>query len=93
VVELRRREQNTQSLRLGELSRQEMQQRAPSHDSFFSLKGADLRPGSVATEFVDTDWEEDGIISDLEDDESNSPRTSLNSVSRHVTLGVRKRAC
>lgn len=56
---------------------QEMRQKAATRDTFFSLKSGmvDQRPLSVATEFVDTDWDEE-IISD---DESNSPRVSLQS--------------
>lgn len=38
------------------------------------------RPMSVATEFVDTDWDEE-IVSDVED---NSPRVSLQSVRVHL---------
>lgn len=45
------------------------------------MKGPEPRPTSVATEFVDTDWDEDEIISDMEDDDANSPRVSMNSVS------------
>lgn len=50
-----------------------------TRDTFFSLKNESqkLRPTSVATEFVDTDWDEE-IISEAED---NSPRVSLQSVS------------
>lgn len=43
-----------------------------------------MRPTSVATEFVDTDWDDDDdedIISEAED---NSPRVSLQSVSQEV---------
>ncbi|RYO89079.1 hypothetical protein DL766_002794 [Monosporascus sp. MC13-8B] len=68
----------TQSLRTSEYSREEMRQRA-RHESFFGMKGRDPRPTSVATEIVDTDWDEEDIISDMEDDEPNSPRVSLNS--------------
>jgi len=36
---------------------------------------------SVTTEIVDTEWEEDEeIVSEIEDNEANSPRVSLNSV-------------
>ncbi|KAG5980543.1 hypothetical protein E4U55_003919 [Claviceps digitariae] len=47
-------------------------------DTFFGLKPSSQarRPMSVATEFVDTDWDED-VPSDVED---NSPRLSLQSV-------------
>lgn len=58
-----------------------MRQQPLPRDTFFSLKNESQileRPISVATEFVDTDWEEeDEIISDEED---NSPRISLQSV-------------
>ena len=58
---------------------QEMKQKCTNRDTFFSVKNdmVDQRPLSVATEFVDTDWDEE-IISDTED---NSPRVSLQSVS------------
>jgi hypothetical protein len=61
---------------------QEMRQKpTTSRDTFFNLKNEshNMRPTSVATEFVDTDWdddEEEDIISDAED---NSPRVSLQS--------------
>ncbi|KAF7560671.1 hypothetical protein G7046_g3483 [Stylonectria norvegica] len=56
---------------------QEMRQKATPRDTFFSLRNeSQYRPTSVATEFVDTDWDEDDIISDVED---NSPRISLQS--------------
>lgn len=59
-----------------------MRQKNQLHDPFFGLKGYDPRPTSVATEFVDTDWdEEDDIVSEIEDDDPDSPRISLNSVS------------
>ena len=59
---------------------QEMRQKPAPRDTFFSLRNESQqfqRPTSVATEFVDTDWDEDDIISDGED---NSPRISLQSV-------------
>ncbi|OTB15734.1 hypothetical protein K445DRAFT_75236 [Daldinia sp. EC12] len=57
-----------------------MRQKSQLHDPFFGLKGFDPRPTSVATEIVDTDWdEEDDIISEIEDDDPDSPRISLNS--------------
>ncbi|CAK7197491.1 hypothetical protein SEUCBS139899_000138 [Sporothrix eucalyptigena] len=62
---------------------QEMQQRNTLllHESFFSLKGVQDRPVSVATEFMESDFEEDDIISEGSDDETgnNSPRGSMNS--------------
>lgn len=68
--------------RPSERSQLEMRQKSRLHDPFFGLKTMDLRPTSVATEIVDTDWDgdEDEIISDIEDDSTNSPRVSLNSV-------------
>lgn len=70
-----------------------MRQKAAPRDTFFSFRNESQhfkRPMSVATEFVDTDWEEDDIISDVED---NSPRVSLQSVSvglvRLAILGQR----
>ncbi|KAM0332466.1 hypothetical protein ACHAQA_002747 [Verticillium albo-atrum] len=58
------------------LHHSEMRQKASLRDTFFGLKN-DLqdRPVSVATEFVDTDWDEE-IMSEAED---NSPRHSVNS--------------
>lgn len=72
----------TQSFMVSEQSRREMQQKARPHDSFFGLKGPEPRPSSIATEIVDTDWDEDeDIISENEEDDgNNSPRLSLNSV-------------
>ncbi|CAK7235246.1 hypothetical protein SBRCBS47491_009229 [Sporothrix bragantina] len=62
---------------------QEMQQRNTMllHESFFSLKGVQDRPVSVATEFMESDFDEDDIISEDSDDEAgnNSPRGSMNS--------------
>ncbi|KAM0204668.1 hypothetical protein ACHAPA_001888 [Fusarium lateritium] len=62
------------------LTYSQMRQKPLPRDTFFSLKNDSQlleRPISVATEFVDTDWEEeDEIISDEED---NSPRISLQS--------------
>lgn len=43
------------------------------------MKGPELRPSSIATEILDTEWEEEDIISEFEDDEPDSPRVSLNS--------------
>ncbi|KAF4123454.1 SAM protein [Geosmithia morbida] len=56
---------------------QEMRQKPAPRDTFFSLRNEaqDLRPVSVATEFVDTDWDEE-TFSEPED---NSPRVSLQS--------------
>ncbi len=57
-----------------------MRQKQSLRDTFFGLKGEQqLRPTSVATEFMDTDWDddEDEIVSEFEE---NSPRVSVNSV-------------
>ncbi|RFU76109.1 hypothetical protein TARUN_6138 [Trichoderma arundinaceum] len=57
----------------------EMRQKPAPQNTFFNLKHEpqQFRPTSVATEFVDTDWdEEDDVISEPED---NSPRVSLQS--------------
>ncbi|KAI0013375.1 hypothetical protein F4779DRAFT_390083 [Xylariaceae sp. FL0662B] len=70
---------NTQSLRRSEQLRSEMLQKSRLHDPFFGVKSFEQRPTSVATEIVDTDWDEDDIISEIEDDDPNSPRVSLNS--------------
>lgn len=72
-----------------EQSRREMQQKTRLHDSFFGLKGPEPRPSSIATEIVDTDWDEDDdIISENEEDDgNNSPRLSLNSVRRPALSG------
>jgi hypothetical protein len=56
-----------------------MRQKSRLHDSFFGLKGPEPRPSSIATEIVDTDWDGEDIVSEIEDDEPNSPRVSLNS--------------
>ncbi|GJN68607.1 SAM and PH domain-containing protein [Purpureocillium lilacinum] len=55
---------------------QEMRQK-PARDTFFSFKDERQapRPTSVATEFVDTDWDEE-LLTEAED---NSPRVSLQS--------------
>lgn len=66
-----------------------MRQKPVPRDTFFSLKNDSQfqRPVSVATEFVDTDWEEEEeIIYDVED---NSPRLSLQSVRILPTSTVR----
>lgn len=72
----------------------EMQQRSRTHDSFFGMKGPEPRPSSIATEIVDTDWDEDEIVSDIEEEEDpNSPRLSLNSVGSLTFLTYRRKAC
>ncbi|KAL2212615.1 hypothetical protein CC79DRAFT_435449 [Sarocladium strictum] len=59
---------------------QEMRQKPAPRDTFFSLRNepqlhVDQRPTSVATEFVDTDFDDDDILTD----DGNSPRVSLQS--------------
>lgn len=48
------------------------------NNTFFSLKGVQNRPVSVATEFMESDFDDDEILSDFDDGE-NSPRVSLDS--------------
>lgn len=57
-----------------------MRQKPTPQDTFFSLREERLsmRPSSVATEFVDMDWDEEDTTSDAGD---NSTRVSLQSVS------------
>lgn len=61
----------------------EMKERNSLRDNFFSLKReTQRRPISVATEFVDTDFDdEEDILTDFEEPGDNSPRASLHSVS------------
>lgn len=56
------------------------------HNAYFGLKDPEIRPVSVTTEIVDTEWDEDEIVSEIEEEyedeeeeEANSPRVSLNS--------------
>lgn len=59
-----------------------MKERSSLRDTFFSLKRQpQRRPVSVATEFVDTDFDEEDILTDFEEPGDNSPRVSLRSVS------------
>ncbi|KAI0914719.1 hypothetical protein F4823DRAFT_557665 [Ustulina deusta] len=58
------------------------------HGSFLGLKDLEYRPVSVTTEIVDTDWDEDEILSEIEDDDTNSPRVSLNSTSQQSATTV-----
>ncbi|KAI0540753.1 hypothetical protein GGR58DRAFT_511474 [Xylaria digitata] len=58
------------------------------HDPYFGLKDSEYRPVSVTTEIVDTDWEEDEMISEIEDEDTNSPRVSLNSTSQQSATTV-----
>lgn len=53
-----------------------------TRDAFFCLRNEPQlkRPASVATEFMDTDWDEE-ITSEAEE---NSPRVSLQSVSINI---------
>jgi len=66
----------------------EMLEKAHLHETFFSLKGVRERPVSVATEFMESDYDDDEILSELEDGE-NSPRDSLKSVSFASSHGPR----
>ncbi|KAK1512925.1 PH domain-containing protein [Colletotrichum tamarilloi] len=55
--------------------RHEMREKAPMRDTFFGIKAEPQRPTSVATEFMDMEWDDD-VLSEFED---NSPRISVNS--------------
>lgn len=57
--------------------RVEMFQKGQPMDAFFNMKALAPRPMSTATEMFDTDFE------DSDEEEGNSPRLSVNSVSRH----------
>ncbi|KAK5990450.1 hypothetical protein PT974_08718 [Cladobotryum mycophilum] len=60
---------------------QEMRQKPIPRDAFFNLRQGpqqQFRPTSVATEFVDTDWDGEDIESE-EEEEENSPRASVQS--------------
>jgi hypothetical protein len=69
-----------------------LEKASQGRDAFFGLQKVGERPNSVATEFMESDWEmddEDESGSIIEDDHEqqdgsgdNSPRLSLNSVSR-----------
>jgi hypothetical protein len=62
----------------------------PFRDTFFSLKGASQRPVSVATEFMESDWEMDEeaseVHSEFEEDGEPSPRGSYHSANSVRTL-------
>ncbi|KAI1279123.1 hypothetical protein F5Y07DRAFT_49743 [Xylaria sp. FL0933] len=59
------------------------------HASYLGLKDSEYRPISVTTEIVDTDWDEDELLSEIEEDEdANSPRVSLNSTSQQSATTV-----
>lgn len=63
----------------------EMVQKSHFCETFFSVKNmTHQRPDSVHTEFMETDWEEDDILTELEDDDDASPRPSLDSVRLHT---------
>ncbi|ROW11234.1 hypothetical protein VMCG_01322 [Cytospora schulzeri] len=64
---------------MAERPHREMTEKPHFRETFFSVKNvAPPRPDSVLTEFMETDWEEDDILSDLDDDET-PPRLSLDS--------------
>ncbi|KAI0022257.1 hypothetical protein F4780DRAFT_769881 [Xylariomycetidae sp. FL0641] len=56
-----------------------MFQKSRLRDPFFGFQGQEPQRASVATEIVDTDWDEEDIVSEIEEDDPNSPRVSLNS--------------
>ncbi|KAJ0291178.1 hypothetical protein COL940_000366 [Colletotrichum noveboracense] len=60
----------------------EMREKVPMRDTFFGLKSEPQRPSSVATEFMDMEWD-DEVLSELED---NSPRISVNSSSGQPSI-------
>lgn len=66
-----------------------MKERGSLREAFFGLKREPQgRPVSVATEFVDTDWDDEDILTDFEEPGDNSPRGSFHSVScRHTASG------
>lgn len=66
---------------MAERPHREMMEKSHLRETFFSVKNVPPpRPDSVHTEFMETDWEEDDILSELDDGDS-SPRLSLDSVS------------
>lgn len=69
---------------------QEMRQKPAPRDTFFSLRNEpqSQRPTSVATEFVDTDFDDEDILTD----EENSPRISLQSVSLAIASQTKFRS-
>lgn len=69
---------------MAERPHHEMVQKSHFRETFFSVKNVtQQRPDSVHTEFMETDWEEDDILSEMDDDE-HSPRPSLDSVSHSM---------
>lgn len=74
---------------MAERPHHEMVQKSTFRENFFSMKNvAQTRPDSVHTEFMETDWEEDDILSELEEDDESSPRLSLDSVSRQLRCHI-----
>lgn len=66
---------------MAERPHREMMEKSRLRETFFSVRNVPPpRPDSVHTEFMETDWEEDDILSELDDGDS-SPRLSLDSVS------------
>ncbi|OBR15541.1 PH domain-containing protein [Colletotrichum higginsianum IMI 349063] len=66
----------TQEYAMGERRlRHEMREKPTMRDTFFGIKAEPQRPTSVATEFMDMEWD-DEVLSEFED---NSPRISVNS--------------
>ncbi|KAK7719805.1 hypothetical protein SLS64_001986 [Diaporthe eres] len=64
---------------MAERPHREMMEKSHFRETFFSVKNVPPpRPDSVHTEFMETDWEEDDILSELDDGDS-SPRLSLDS--------------
>ncbi|KUI62862.1 Protein pob1 [Cytospora mali] len=63
---------------MAERPNREMMEKSRFRETFFSVKNiAPPRPDSVLTEFMETDWEEDDILSELDDE--TPPRLSLDS--------------
>lgn len=81
---------------MAERPHREMMEKSHFRETFFSVKNVPPpRPDSVHTEFMETDWEEDDILSELDDGDS-SPRLSLDSVStspRHCQALLASSAC
>lgn len=66
---------------MAERPHREMVEKSRFRETFFSLKSvAPPRPDSVHTEFMETDWDDDDILSEMEDTGS-SRRQSIDSVS------------
>ncbi|KAI1810573.1 hypothetical protein GGS20DRAFT_566949, partial [Poronia punctata] len=61
------------------------------YESYYESKTSEYRPMSITTEILDTEWEEEEdeeIVSEMEDNEANSPRVSLNSTGQHSMTTV-----